>query len=1053
MTSNPSPMTPSDGELADLRKVVQRAKFTDEASLAEDLPARIRLDAVQRDRVEKRAVEFVQGARLKSAGMRALDAFLHEFGLSTLEGIALMCLAEALLRVPDDATADALIAEKIVKGNWSDHLGRSDSFFVNASAWGLLLTGKLIGGDEQHEKDPKVWLKSATSRLSEPVVRRAMTVAMRIMGGEFVLGRTIDEALKRGYREEGEDGLFSFDMLGEGARTFDMATQYRTSYLSAIRAIGEQKNGVDVYDRSGVSVKLSALHPRYEDAQRERVISELLPIVKDLALEAAQRSIGFTIDAEEADRLDLSMNILEKLARDPDLKNWQGLGLAVQAYSKRALPLLDWLAGLGAQTGRRFMVRLVKGAYWETEIKHAQELGLPDFSVFTRKCTTDVSYLACATFMLSRPDVFYGQFATHNAHTLAAILEMAEGQGGFEFQRLHGMGSLLYEVAREQCKNLPPVRIYAPVGSHKDLLAYLVRRLLENGANTSFVHGFLDESIPALEVVRDPLHALQNHASKRHPKILLPADLFSSERVNSLGVDLSDVEVTHEIEDAISASQKRRFEGGPIIDGDQIAGSATRIVNPACNDDVVGTYVPADESAIMQAFEVAKDSQTKWNALGGSARADVLDKIARLFKRDSLVLVSLLVREAGKTIPDAVSEIREAVDFCRYYAARARIDFGDAEILPGPTGELNSLSLHGRGVFVCISPWNFPLAIFSGQVVAALAAGNTVIAKPAEQTPLVAAYAVKLMLEAGVPPKVLHLAPGEGSIVGPWLLSNPNLAGVAFTGSTETAHIINRTLAARSGAIIPLIAETGGQNVMFVDSTALLEQVTDDVVQSAFLSAGQRCSALRVLYLQEEIADDAIAMIKGAMITLSVGNPCQISTDIGPVIDPAARETLQRHIGDLEQVGCCVHKVGLEQACDSGSFLAPHVIEIDNLNVLTREHFGPVLHVVRYRSSDLDMHIEAVKESGFGLTLGIHSRIDSRAADIYEKSRVGNTYVNRNMVGAVVGVQPFGGQGLSGTGPKAGGPHYLHRFATERVLTINTMASGGNADLLTLENS
>ena len=1022
-------------------------KFVDEDQLVTDLLSAYPLSPAARETVEQSAAQLVNSVRARKHEQPLLDAFLKEFGLSNEEGIALMCLAEALLRVPDGKTADELIADKIATGHWAEHQGHADNLFVNASTWALMMTGQVISLDRKLTRNPGSWLQSLTNRVGTPVIRQAMYRAMRIMGAEFVLGRTIDEATKRGKQELGRDACFSFDMLGEGARDGASADRYFTAYSDAIDRVAQQNTDHPESPTSSVSIKLSALHPRYEHSQIDRVVTELFESLRQLCQRAAKRNVAITIDAEEADRLELSLILFEKLARDPSLSHWSGLGLVVQAYGKRALPVLKWLSELAHWTGRRFPVRLVKGAYWDTEIKKSQEQGLSDFPVMSRKENTDLSYLVCAQYMLASTDVFYPQFATHNAHTISAILEIAADHRDFEFQRLHGMGDLLYEVAQQTVKNFPTVRTYAPVGSHEDLLAYLVRRLLENGANSSFVNRFMDAEVPAIQIVQDPAKLVTNQISHRNPKIALPSDLFGGERENSQGIDLHCRKTLHTLEKAL-INRQELVKAAPIVNGKVIEGTSSPVINPANFNDEPGTIVTASAQDITHAFEVSHIHQQSWDRLGGAPRAKILRKAADLLETRHIELMALMIREAGKTWEDAIDEVREAVDFLRYYACQAEKEFTDPVHLPGPTGEKNMLSLHGRGIFVCISPWNFPLAIFLGQVAAALAAGNAVIAKPAEHTPLIAFKAVNLLHEAGVPTTVLHLIPGDGA-VGQHLVEHPATSGVAFTGSTATARSINLSLARKNGPIAPLIAETGGQNIMIVDSTALLEQVTDDVIRSAFASAGQRCSALRALYLQEDIADKALKLIQGAMNELTLGNPADHATDIGPVIDADAQSELFRHINDMKHVSRSVY-CSENSSPTEGTFIRPTLIEVDSINVLKKEQFGPILHVIRYKRDELHRHLEEAFSTGFGLTFGIHSRIDGRAETLFENAPVGNTYINRNMVGAVVGVQPFGGQGLSGTGPKAGGPRYLYRFATEKTVSINTAASGGNAELLSL---
>jgi RHH-type transcriptional regulator, proline utilization regulon repressor / proline dehydrogenase / delta 1-pyrroline-5-carboxylate dehydrogenase len=999
------------------------------------------------------AMALVEGARARRAERPFLDAFLQEFGLSNQEGIALMCIAEALLRIPDDVTADRLIAEKLNSGDWSAHAGRSESLFVNASTWGLMLTGGILELDPSIKTDAAGWMRKLTRKAGEPLVRLAVRRAMRIIGGEFVVGRTIEEALARSAREA-EVGLCSFDMLGEGARTLQDAARYFKSYQHAIEVIGSTAAGRAVDEVSSISIELSALEPRYLLLQRERVMHRLVPQVLDLARQAARLGIQLTIDAEEADRLDLSLDVIEALAQDPATRDWPGLGLAVQAYGKRALDVIDWVAATARRCGRKMTVRLVKGAYWDSEIKRAQERGLDGYPVYTRKLATDVSYLACVGRLFKHAEMIYSQFATHNAHSIAAVLELAPAKANFEFQRLHGMGRLLYAEAAGHVANFPRVRVYAPVGEHKDLLAYLVRRLLENGANTSFVNRFMDEQVPVAEIVRDPISELERLEAFAHPRLPVPAALYSDRR-NSHGIDLGDPRELQSLRGEVATRRAGKSDAptaGPIINGELRPGAPHPITNPADRREQVGASRNATADEIKMAFQAAADAQPAWNRNGGEARANCLEKASDLLEADRSQFQELLVREAGKTITDAIAEVREAVDYCRYYALQARKRFATAERLEGPTGEVNDLILQGRGVFACISPWNFPLAIFAGQVTAALGAGNTVVAKPAEPTPLIAARFIRLLHEAGVPPQALHLVPTPGRLFGEVALAHPALAGVAMTGSTATAQTINRALAARSGIIVPLIAETGGMNAMIVDSTALPEQVTDDVVSSAFMSAGQRCSALRLLFLQEEIADSVLEMIAGAMDELLIGDPSDFQTDVGPVINEAARDGLAQHVERMRKEARVVKACKLGEAHIRGSFFAPHLIELDHAAQLTREEFGPVLHVVRYRSSEIGDVLQAIRDSQYGLTLGVQTRLESFWRQVFEETAIGNTYVNRNMIGAVVGVQPFGGNGLSGTGPKAGGPHYLTRFGNERTLTVNTTATGGNAALLNLGN-
>jgi len=1009
------------------------------AELSDDIKAR----------VAARAGNLVSLIRAERSDRSGIDAFMHEFDLSSREGVVLMCMAEALLRIPDTDTVDRLIRDKIGSTDWEHHVSRSDNVFVNASTWALMLTGRLV---QLHTEDRNLsaMLKRLVARLGEPVIRQAVLAAMRILGKQFVMGRTIDEALMRARAAEAQGYRHSYDMLGEAARTMADARRYFASYEQAIATIGREANGRAIADAPSISVKLSALHPRYEFAQRARVMAELVPSVKILAQQAKSHNIGFTIDAEEADRLELSLDIVEALALDADLAGWHGLGLAVQAYQKRAPAVIDWLADTARRGGRRLMVRLVKGAYWDAEIKMAQERGMEGFPVFTRKVATDVSYIACTKKLLADPIAFYPQFATHNAHTLSVIMELAADRTDYEFQRLHGMGEELYAQIVGPDKYNRPCRVYAPVGTHEDLLAYLVRRLLENGANSSFVNRIVDERMPIETLIADPVETWRALSSKSHPRIALPDNLYGSERRNSRGLDLWNGDMVAMQMAALDRSRRELYRAAPIIGGEKLDGIAHPVNAPANRQERIGEVVNADASMVDHALTQATAAFGKWNATPAGTRAAYLDRAADLMQARMSELMALIVREGGRTLPDACSEVREAIDFCRYYAARAKADFSAPISLPGPAGERNELSLHGRGVFACISPWNFPLAIFTGQIAAALAAGNTVVAKPAEQTPLIAAMAIDILHEGGIPTDVLHLLPGEGDI-GAAIVDDARIAGVAFTGSTDTARAIAQALAKRDGPIVPLIAETGGQNALIADSSALPEQVFRDVLASAFNSAGQRCSALRVLFLQEDIAEKVSNMLRGAMLELVIGDPSVLATDVGPVIDEEARGLLQAHVRKLEQTGRLIYRCELPASCANGTFFPPQVYEVDALSQLTHEVFGPILHVIRWRSQDLDSVLGAIDATNYGLTLGIHSRIDETIDRIIGALRVGNTYVNRNMIGAVVGAQPFGGERLSGTGPKAGGPHYLLRFANERTLTVDTTAAGGNASLMSLD--
>ncbi len=1037
-------------EQPDSQLPIQEKYLEDETLCINRLLDIARLTEAQSRQVQETAAALVTAVRSNRKRKGGLDAFLKKYDLSSQEGVVLMCLAEALLRVPDAETADKLIADKLSTGKWQEHVGTSDSMFVNASTWGLMLTGKLVRPEEVAMENPANFLSRLMSRMGEPVVRASLRQAMKIMGHQFVMGRNITEAMKRSQKEDNRIFRYSFDMLGEAALTSADARRYLQAYSDAITTLGGMVDkSAKIEDLPSISVKLSALFPRYELAQRRRVLEELTPRLKDLALQARDAGIALTVDAEEADRLQLSLEVIERVYRDPDLAGWNGFGLAVQAYQKRSLEVVRWLCRLSSEVGRTICVRLVKGAYWDTEIKRSQEQGLASYPVFTRKPNTDVAYLACARVLLEEGDKIYPQFATHNAHTVASILSMA-GEREFEFQRLHGMGEELYdEIVPADRLNLP-CRVYAPVGKHEDLLPYLVRRLLENGANTSFVHRIVDESAPISDLVADPVAQVEAFEQIPHPHIRLPADMFAPQRANSAGLNLADPLALKQLSLAMHNSLTSQKEAGPVVNGVTSRATAHAIYDPSDRRRQIGSVADATPEHVDQAITAACAAQPGWNKTPAARRAEILEKTADLFQEHMHELMALCIREAGKSLPDTVSEWREAVDFLRYYAARCRAEFAGEERLPGPTGELNQLSLHGRGTFVCISPWNFPLAIFTGQVAAALAAGNAVIAKPAEQTPLVAAQVVGLFHQAGVPTGVLHFLPGDGASVGGTAVADPRVAGVAFTGSTDTARLINRTLAARPGPIGTLIAETGGQNAMIVDSSALPEQVVKDVVMSAFNSAGQRCSALRVLFLQNEIAPRVIELLKGYMQELRVGDPALLSTDVGPVIDREALGLLEEHVSKMAQMGKIIHQCKVPEESSHGTFLAPVAVEIDDIGILEKEVFGPVLHIVRYKASDLDKVLESIRNTGFGLTLGVHSRIDGMARYVNRRVQVGNVYVNRNMVGAVVGVQPFGGCGLSGTGPKAGGPHYLHRFATERTLSINTAAVGGDTSLLSL---
>jgi len=1035
-----------------LREAINDAWLSDETAHVRRLLEKARLDSEVRGKVDERAVDLVRRVRKRSADAGAMEAFMREYDLSSEEGVVLMCLAEALLRVPDTDTAEKLIADKLSEADWESHLGRSDSLFVNASTWGLMLTGRLVRVSESSKRNFRSVLARLANKSGEPVVRVAIRQAMRIMGHQYVMGRTIAEAMKRAGKKENRKYRYSFDMLGEAALTRPDAERYRKAYADAIDAIGKADHQGDVFSAPSISVKLSALHPRYEPAMRKQVLRELVPILADLAVQARENNIALTVDAEEAERLMISLDVFAEVLADERLAGWDGFGLALQAYQKRAWPVLDWLAEKAEATGHRIPIRLVKGAYWDTEIKYAQMEGLEGYPVFTRKAATDVSYIACAGKILDNPKAFYGQFATHNAHTISILTEMAGDREDFEYQRLHGMGHDLYSEVLDSGQFNGACRVYAPVGIHEDLLPYLVRRLLENGANTSFVNRIVDERLTPEEVVTDPFTQMDEYESIPHPRIPRPIDLYGDTRKNSRGINFADEKALAGLRKAMEAAPVSNLTGGPLLAGKETESQdMDEIRDPADLSRLVGRVRQTPAAAVGAAVSAAEAAQREWDRKPAGERAQVLDRIADLLEEQSGPLMALVAREAGKTLDDGIAEVREAADFCRYYAWQAREHFAEPLVLTGPTGEHNQVSLQGRGVFVCISPWNFPLAIFTGQVAAALVAGNSVLAKPAEQTPLIATRAVELMYQAGVPRDVLQLLPGDGK-TGAALTQDPRIAGVAFTGSTETARIINRTLAARDNELATLIAETGGQNAMIVDSSALPEQVVKDVIHSAFLSAGQRCSALRVLCVQADVADRVLEMLAGAMADLDLGDPGLLETDVGPVIDARQKQMLERHAADMDERGRLIARVPLPESLPQGHWFAPCAYEIDSIDMLEGEVFGPILHVVRYRSRDLDRILDAINGTGYGLTLGVHSRIERVQRMIADRVEVGNAYINRNMTGAVVGVQPFGGRGLSGTGPKAGGPRYLFRFAHEKSLTVNTAAVGGNATLLALSD-
>ena len=1018
------------------REAINSAYLYDETAHLNTLIPLVTFSNSEQMRIERLARQWVCKVRSQVQKQSGIEALLHEYDLSTQEGVLLMCLAEALLRIPDAATADRLIYDKLSSAKWHRHLGHSASWWVNASTWGLLLTGKWV-----QLEDSDSLFDRLISRSGEPVIRMAVKQAMRLISHQFVIGSTLNEALLRSADGDNKRYRYSFDMLGEAALTAADAECYWHAYWEAIGILGKQTNEQRLFDRSGISVKLSALHPRYEYTQRQRVIDELSPRLLALACAAKTANLNLIIDAEESERLDLSLDLFEIVYRNDKLNGWNGFGLAVQAYQKRAMRVIDWLAQLAAEYKRQIPVRLVKGAYWDTEIKQAQERGLDGYPVFTRKVATDVSYLACARRLLESGDLFYPQFATHNALTVATLVVMAK-ERCFEFQRLYGMGELLYSDVLDQYPQLK-CRVYAPVGDYKELLPYLVRRLLENGANTSFVNQIANAEVSLEAIIDDPVKKLDCSPQS----LPVPRHLYGKERFNSSTIHFADRASQKHFDQALATAYRQSWRAAPVVDGQILAGHTQTLINPADHTDHIGEIALADIHAADKALSAAQRAAPDWTNSKASDRAAMLDRAADLLEAERVELMARIIREGGRTIHDALNEVREAVDFCRYYAAQIRQHFEHVMTLPGITGEQSQLRLAGRGVFVCISPWNFPVAIFTGQVAAALAAGNCVIAKPAALTPLCAAYVVSLLHKAGIPQEVLHFLPGSGNEIGMRLVSNACIAGVAFTGSLSTARQINQVLA-QGERILPLIAETAGQNCMIVDSSALPEQVVKDVMVSAFNSAGQRCSALRVLFLQQEIAPQILEMLSGAMGELHIGNPMHFDTDIGPVISFSARDELHRHSKRMDHEARLIKAMPLPPESEQGSYFAPRVYEIDKLEQLQHEVFGPILHVIRYQADRLNEVLDSINNSGYGLTLGIHSRIDATVDFITRHSRCGNTYVNRNLIGAVVGSQPFGGEGLSGTGPKAGGPHYLQRFAAERVVTINTAAVGGNVGLL-----
>ncbi len=1028
----------------------------DEGRLVAGLIERAVFADAERRRTAEIAGQLINAARGKRHDFAGVDAFMREYDLSSEEGVILMCLAESLLRIPDAETADQLIAEKIGQGAWDRHLGHSNNLFVNASTWGLLLTGRIVKLNTPGKSGAMESLKRLVVRSGEPVIRQAMRQAVKILGDQFVFGRSIQDALKRAEDYEARGYLLSYDMLGESARTHADADRYASRYMDALMAIGRSvgplmtKHPDALMRRPGLSIKLSALHPRFEPGKEFRLAQELMPVLTKLLKAAAAQGIPVTIDAEEQDRLDLEAAVFAHAYMNPALNNWHGLGIAVQAYSKRAVPMLRWLRQLSERKGKRIPVRLVKGAYWDSEIKWAQERGLENYPVFTRKPHTDISYLACMRLLQSDRKAFYAQYATHNAHTLAAASVVA-GNNAFEFQRLHGMGEALYDEVVGSEKFGAPCRIYAPVGGHEDLLPYLVRRLLENGANSSFVNRLAHDDAPISVLTQDPIETIEAEQARgaTSESIPRPRDIYLPHRQASAGLALNEPDVRAQLYPAMDEALAETAVAGPIIAGEARIGDNGGEITLCPHDrrQRIGKVTNAEDDDIEAALAVATDYAATWEATPVDTRAAILERTADLMERNRPRLMALIIREGGKTLTAAHDEIREAADFLRYYATEARRLFSEPTNLKSPTGETNTLSLRGRGPFASICPWNFPLAIFVGQAAAAIAAGNPVIAKPALQTPLTAYVATELFIQAGLPAPVLQLLPGGGT-VGEALIRDHRIKGVVFTGSTETAWAIQRTLAERRGPIVPFIAETAGLNAMIADSSALPEQVVRDVVKSAYDSAGQRCSATRILFLQDEIANPTIAMLAGAVTALEIGDPMDFATDIGPVIDEVAQDQLDAHKLAMHRMTREIVDCPMPESCRNGSYVTPAAYELDSLDHLTRETFGPILHVIRFAPGYLKRVVELINTTGYGLTLGFHSRLVTAADYVAQNARVGNLYVNRNQVGAVVGVQPFGGEGLSGTGPKAGGPNYLMRFVTERVHTTDITATGGNLALL-----
>ncbi len=1020
--------------------------LADENTLINQLLEQANPGFEKRQEIKNLAIKLVNNVRSRIDEMDGVDAFMKEYDLSSKEGIVLMCMAEALLRIPDKETAEKLIKDKLLDADWKSHMGKSDSMFVNASTWGLMLTGKIIDVDSAKKGFSRI-LDKLINRTGEPVVRQGVYQAMKVMGRQFVMGQTIKKALKRATNKRHKAYRYSFDMLGEAALTKADADRYLESYLNAIKSIAEGNRKKMTEDAASISIKLSALHPRYEISHVKRVLAELVPTVKKIVDLATSLNVAVTVDAEEADRLELSLMVFEQVYTQTQI-GYNGFGLVVQTFSKRATSVIEYLIKLVETHGHKIPLRLVKGAYWDTEIKRSQEQGLSGYPVFTRKVNTDISYLACAQKLLDNRDKFYPQFATHNANTVAAVRVMAGDNLGYEYQRLHGMGQALHQQSIDPKGLNVPCRVYAPVGTHEDLLPYLVRRLLENGANTSFVNRLVDLELDIDDITKDPIEVVRKHKDHRHPQIPLPCDIFQPERVNSMGINLQDVATLQNLENNLVALKQQKITATPLIPGYKGTAESREVHSPVDLDFIVGHAIYANELDVKQALSNAQKAFTRWNETQVTERAKIINKIADLMQENQDMLMYLLRHEAGKSLTDSISEIKEAIDFCRYYAAQAIIKMDEPIKMPGPTGESNYLHLQGKGVFVCISPWNFPLAIYAGQIVAALVTGNTVIAKAAEQTSIIGYYVATLMHQAGVPQSVLQYVPGLGRDIGNTLCQSNKTTGVVFTGSTATAQIINKNLACReNAAIATFVAETGGQNCMIADSSALPEQLVKDVVASAFVSAGQRCSALRVLFIQEDIADNVIKMLAGAMDEMTITHPQDYACDVGSLIDSTALEKLNAHVDFMNQQGKLIKSLNVPPQLN-GFYFAPHAYEIDSISLLKEEVFGPFLHVIRFKANELDKVINEINNTGYGLTFGIHSRINNSIEHIANKIRVGNCYINRTTIGAVVGVHPFGGMGLSGTGPKAGGPAYLESFVTEKTITNNIAAVGGNADLL-----